>query len=528
MGFRFDLDTANWLAFVVEPNVPIPPLSGTHEQFQKLQAFLESFSSRFYSSEGRESLVSHVVHGVLSDIREAGPENSKKIADAIESLRREFRQRLWTLLIVPSGDDPERDRFLCSPQLLEATVNSSSGSLGLVLQLNEPPARKLVLNSIFPAFQAALAESSRWPGALVWNHRAQATFFPFGDANQSGILERLRWITTKLGATPFPEDPNLFDIQELYKIAFPDARRGGTKLHIVQVSDIHLGCPEAGIRLPRLQQHLQSIVRELQDGNVVPIVSGDMMDSPSDRNLDAVRTFFNVLGGLGTTAPLAVLGNHDVRKDGWLQRILGRALQLPVTHGVHWYEESQVGIACFNSVVQGRLARGFVGERQRINIANEVDARKGREEFAIVGVLHHHPIPVETPDWLEQPFYERFIGEPFERTKALEDGDSFVQYAEALPMAALLHGHEHIPRIAETPVAKIPVFGCGSSVGKIKMKSAGETCISVNVITLDPARSHITGCVLVERVVGAGLSVFDRHAMVYRSRLDWRRNALTP
>lgn len=526
VGFRFDLETANWLAFVIEPSAPIPPLAGPEEQFARLEAFLRTFSDRFHSSPLRESDIDRIANETLNVIQQAGPLDSRKVAEGIEKLRREFRERLFTALIVPSGDDPELDSYLCSVELLLQVLGQWGRSPGLILQLSEPPTRRLVLNHIFPAFQAALGESSDWPGTLVWNRRNQAEFFPFGSHEFTEVRDRLLWVMKKLGSTPFPEDPNLQEIRQLYKVAFPDTTGKGTKLHILQISDIHLGSPEAGMRLLRAQQHIENLAGELHDGLVVPIVSGDLMDSPTDTNLDSVRLFFQFLNGLGTSPPLAVLGNHDVRKSGWLQRILGRALQVPTTHGIHWFDEARVGIACFNSVVEGHLARGFIGERQRIDMANRIDQKRERCDFAIVGVLHHHPIPVEPPNWLERPFYERFLGESFEQTKVLEDADAFVQYVEALPMAAVLHGHEHIPRIAETPRAGIPVFGCGSSVGKVKTKSTGETCISLNVLTLDSSRHHLTGRVLIERVVGRGLSLFERHAMIYRRRGNWLQEVL--
>jgi 3',5'-cyclic AMP phosphodiesterase CpdA len=258
----------------------------------------------------------------------------------------------------------------------------------------------------------------------------------------------------------------------------------------------------------------------------VPFVTGDMMDSPSDKNLDLVRLFFTFLKELNVAPPLAVLGNHDVRKYGWLQRILGKALQLPTTHGVHWYDEAKVGIACFNSVVEGHLAGGYIGARQLIDIANEIDGNAEHREFAIVGVLHHHPMPVEMPDWITPTFYERYFGKPVEKTTVLEDAAAFIEHVEAMPMAAVLHGHQHIPHIAETPRLQIPIFGCGSSVGKVKTKNASETCISINVISLDVGKQHLTGRVLAERVIGAGLSPIDRHAMVYRRRANWVDNAL--
>lgn len=536
MGLQFDLQTANWLAFVIEPNAPIPPLK-TSEQFERLDAFLKAFSDRFYSSEGREDQLATVVERLRRQLPNSW-ENSQSIAETIGELRGYFGDRDWTALVVPSGDDAKLDEFLCSTDLLRRLLGPSRFP-GLVLQLVKPPSRHLVLNHIFPAFQVALSESSSWPGLLVWKTErrkrgfekvdAQAAFFPFGHGDRESVIERAKWIINKLNAPDLPPYPQqLFDlpeIKQLYEIAFPEPKPPGTKLHILQISDIHLGCREAGLRLSRVEQHIENLVGELRDGIVIPVVSGDLMDSPCDENLDQVRLFFKFLAGLNIAPPLAVLGNHDVRKDGWLRRILGKALQVPVTHGVHWYDEAKVGIACFNSVVEARLARGFIGERQRIDIATQVDGSADRREFAIVGVLHHHPMPVETPDWMTRPFYERFIGSSFEKTTVLEDAEAFVQYVEAMQMVAVLHGHEHIPRIAETP-AGVPVFGCGSSVGKVKTRNANETCLSLNVITLDPARQHLTGRVLAERVIGSGLSSFDRHAMVYRGRSNWVHQAI--
>lgn len=526
MGLQFDLETANWVAYLLEPRAPIPTFGSSNEQSDRLLAFLSTFSERFYSSKERESDLAGATRRIADQIREGGSD-TKTIADAIEAIRNRFRERPWTALIVPSGDDPETDDYLCSAEFLRECLGSAIDFPGVVLQLVEPPKRQLVLNHIFPAFQAALSESSDWPGVLAWTGRREAGFFPFGTRVRREIIERARWLSRKLHDTPYPMYANLGDMIQLYKIAFPDPTRARAKLHLLQISDIHLGSAEAGLRITRTQQHIANLVEELRDGVIVPVVTGDLMDSPCDKNLDSYRLFLHFLEGLGISPTLAVLGNHDVRKDGWLQRMLGKALQIPTTHGVTWYDEAGVGVACFNSVVDGRWARGFVGERQRIDVANALDKRRDTRDFAIVGVLHHHPLPVDTPDWQAKPFYERFLGDSFERTEVLEDADAFVNYVEGIEMAAVLHGHKHIPRVCETPNARIPVFGCGSSVGKIKTTNPNETCLSLNVITLDPARQHLTGRVLAERVVGGGLSVYQRHAIVYRRRIGWMNKEFT-
>lgn len=522
MGLQFDLETANWMAFVVDHRLPVPPLESTVQR-NRLLAFLDQFEERFFSTATREAELRETVHRARGRLLES--QDPRGIADAIEEIRYRFQGRYWTALILPSGDDPELDQYLCSPAFLQMLLDVIRVP-GLVLQLVEPPGRRLVLDQIFPAMQFALADSSAWPGLLVWSSRDEGAFFPFGRRDRASIDERARWIIEKTSDERMFRHRSIVELGDLYLVAFPDLKPTGAQLHILQISDLHLGSPEASTRLPRVEQHIERLVRELGNGTVVPVVTGDLMDSPTDRNLDDVRRFIRSLSNLGGAAPLVVLGNHDVRKDGWLRRMLGRALQIPTTHGVHWYDEARVGIACFNSVVNGRLARGYIGERQWIDISNALDAGGHRSGFAVVGVLHHHPIPVPVPDWITKPFYERFMPTAFEGTTVLEDAESFVHKAEAVPMAAILHGHEHIPALGETPSLGIPVFGCGSSVGKIRTRNAHETCIAINVVTIDVERQYVTGRILAERMVGAGLSPIDRYGMVYRRRANWISQAI--
>ena len=119
---------------------------------------------------------------------------------------------------------------------------------GVVLQLDQAPTSRLVLTHIFPAFTVALAESSDWPGILVWTRRGQGAFFPFGDRDHYAIRKRTL-VDVKTLRVPLDAVPDLMDIRQLYRVAFPDPSRNRAKLHILQISDVHLGCPEAGLRL---------------------------------------------------------------------------------------------------------------------------------------------------------------------------------------------------------------------------------------------------------------------------------------
>ena len=69
--------------------------------------------------------------------------------------------------------------------------------------------------------------------------------------------------------------------------------------------------------MPRIQQFLANLINDLGEINqsIIPLVSGDLMDTPDEDNLDRVRSFLGMLKTFGTEEPIVLLGNHDVRKD---------------------------------------------------------------------------------------------------------------------------------------------------------------------------------------------------------------------
>jgi predicted phosphodiesterase len=81
-------------------------------------------------------------------------------------------------------------------------------------------------------------------------------------------------------------------------------------------------------------------------------------------------------------------------------------------------------------------------------------------------------------------------------------------------IAAVLHGHKHIPRVEEKD--GIAIFGCGSTTGKVQTASEGETYMSINVVNVNSNGGRISCRVRVERIVGAGLSDVAAHEILYR------------
>jgi 3',5'-cyclic AMP phosphodiesterase CpdA len=515
MGLRFDLNTVNWLAYLLQPGAVVPRFSEPTMEKMALQAFLGKLEHRFHSSLRREMEFAEYVHRAQRLLDEVQYREGEVPAVILTELRRDLGDRPWTALIVPAGDDWKLDDFLSSEDLMMRLVGLRSEEPGLLLQLDSAPSEPFALTDVFPAFRVALASATRWPGILVWSRSADAAFFPFDSRNSETIEERARFLlhhlSQGLGA-------DLESLQRLYSREVLGGRSAGRRTHFLHLSDLHIGSKEASRRLPRVQQLIRNLLVELEgqgDATIIPVVSGDLMDSPTEDFLDRVRAFLNFLNDLGTEDPFIVLGNHDVRQDGFLSEQLRQALQIPLTR-LRVMECDQLAIVGFNSVISGKLARGFIGERQMIDVGNELDRVPAK--CTVIGVVHHHPTPVEIPEWYLRPFYERVLGGKFDKTDELEDAEIFVKYLESRSFAAVLHGHKHIPRIDKTPERGIPIYGCGSSVGKVPTKD-GATYMSLNVITIDLGASKISGRLLGERLPGAGLVEERRHEVVHRGSL---------
>jgi len=288
----------------------------------------------------------------------------------------------------------------------------------------------------------------------------------------------------------------------------------GTILHFLQLSDLHLGSSEASSRLPRVQQLVRNVVDELGSrSRIVPVVSGDLMDTPSDKHLHAVRAFWDFLSGLGTDEPALVLGNHDVRKDGFLNDRYKTAIKLPASKSI-WFEEEKVGLLCINSVISGKLARGCIGEAQLMDLGNEIDRKKNSKDFKLIAMLHHHPLKVEYPEWYARPLYERILGSSFTKTDELEDAGAFLEFAKTRSLSAILHGHKHIPQVTVTSEG-IPIFGCGSTVGKVPTTDS-STYMSINIVSINNKSRTVSGRLLCERIPGGGLVEQSRHEIIVR------------
>lgn len=519
MGFRFSLEHANWLAHVLQPTGATPRLEHEFEQSETLRRFIDTFAQNFYSSPRGRYDVERFVFGLRREI-----DRGRRVPiDALHAIRDYFRDIPWVALLLPSGFDLDSDRLLTDPGFLQELVGIRPEDPGLILQLEQQPREEIALDHVFPAFKVAFAEVTRWPGLLLWTPQGDAAFFEL-SRDKATIRERVRWLLSHLATNV--GHPDLGLLKQQFSAAVVKAAPLASQVRIVHLSDLHLGSQLARRRMPRVQSLIQTVISELGDeGPIVPVITGDLMDTPSEENLGDVRSFVGFLESLGIEKPVVVLGNHDVREDGWLNPKLDQALNLSRSPVV-WMKDHSVAFACFNSVNGGHLARGFIGEQEMTYVGNAIDSEPDWSSFTLIGAVHHHPIPVETPSWYRRTWYERLLGSKFEKTEALADADAFLAWLAARGVPAVLHGHKHIPRFDKH--GDIAVVGCGSSIGKVDTEVRGQTYMSLNVLTVDNTRRQI-GCRLrAERIPGAGLEAVESHELVLRSSIGERKRPSTP
>ena len=244
------------------------------------------------------------------------------------------------------------------------------------------------------------------------------------------------------------------------------------EFHILHLSDLHFGSRQVTTRqVDYVETHLrQKIEAHVESGHVVqPVITGDLMDSPSQQNLAAFESFRHRLEATTSTAAVCIPGNHDMKRKGLFMRKWG-----PVA-GLEWQSvvESDVGpfgFVCFNTAQNGHLARGKITGEQFLETKAKLDGVRARESFAgcvYVAVVHHHPFPIESDEVDTLPF----IGIREEPFLTMSNGEQLGTWCAGNDIPLILHGHKHKPRFVgreievKGQVRSVHAIGCGAAFG---------------------------------------------------------------
>ena len=510
---KFDLSVANWLASVADPSVSIAKLGHTDKEKAMLELCLNKLTEGVFSSLNESQAVLEGLKKLLNRLLNLTDEQT--LEDFYLPVREYLLKKQWMALIIPSGIEPSLDRILCDPELLGYLVSSSKNEQGLILQLEEAPHVTTTLLDIHGVIGTALNDSINWPGILIWSPGGDSIFLPLSSVDflEIDIEARVQWVFAKL-FSEMSFDLGRFEAE--YKQAFPEIFENENKtVNILHLSDLYIGHKDSSHRILRVQHFISHLVEALgETSKIIPIITGNLMDNPSEKHINQVRSFWEFLSGMGTENPLLVFGNNDVRKDGNINESYRNAVGFQNTK-VTWYEQEKLAIISLNTVVHGNLPQGAIGEEQLEAIEYEIKRRKDSDDYKFVMILHHLPIRYEQQDYTMQLFYEKIIGEPLAGVDAIVGADLLMGFVKKLSISVLLHGHQQAPLISQTE-QNIPVVGCGRSIG-IRSKTDGSVYFSINIITINPMTNKISSRLLAIRKPENGLVESKRHEVLFRA-----------
>ncbi|WP_294294860.1 metallophosphoesterase [uncultured Chryseobacterium sp.] len=350
----------------------------------------------------------------------------------------------------------------------------------------------------------AIERVNEWPAVLMWEkhvfNRTRGVFIP---------IESIDDVRSIIYSHNYERDyfnylKRTYSYRKTKKIS-----------QIIHLSDLHLGIKGNDTKILRLieilKKHRRKTDSEIQ---MIPIISGDLVDSPTSKNVKLYEYFESQLESLGLTNPITVLGNHDVHIKGFLrshQKGKNTLINLVTRELITVIDELKLLVIRFNSNTDGKWAQGKIGTDQLADIGNQIDRLIGKEDYYKIALLHHHPFQMERPDWMKKTWYEELLGNlnfDIDMSNILLDSTIFIEWLNARNINFLIHGHKHIPKLFNSN--GIEIVAGGSSTGNIDHMENQKTFLTYNVINYDMELFRpISSTIVFEDLLGSGTKSYQ-------------------
>lgn len=324
----------------------------------------------------------------------------------------------------------------------------------------------------FPPLRQLFVAESYEPTTVCWTWTGESVVIRQETASVGELVSMVRgipppYLWTELKARGTPQRP-----------AF----------NILHISDLHFGATAVTHRkLAYVEQHLRDCIDNVRSngGVVQPVITGDLMDTPSKKNLEEFEAFRNRLTDHSKTDVICIPGNHDMRRKGFLWK------NWEALAGLEWKsvvpsEVCKVIFACFDTSRDAKLAQGKIADDQFLDVTTKLTELRRRGDYSnyiILALVHHHPFSTREDEVDTVPFLG-IREEPYLR---MENGDQLVKWCASNGVPLILHGHKHRPRYIGQEIELngrtrlVRAIGCGSSFG-IEGKP-----LSFNWITWQPS-----------------------------------------
>jgi UDP-2,3-diacylglucosamine pyrophosphatase LpxH len=533
---RFNLQSANWISYVLDRRNQIPDIADPNLVRDTLAVFLGNLiDGMYFHGKSNAKIIEKAVQ-MRNTVRER---LHHRYDDIVMDLREIFSKREWTAILIPSGfrESHSVDQLLTSRTFVAKLSRTIKTDPHLILHLNEAPQKDFAVTDVYPPFHTALSKSTRWPGILLWRRSDEPLFFPLPAEKTE---DAIHWVFSR--ADDLANTPGHL-LTHHYLDAFPSCRiHAGSRLTFLHMSDTHIGSRKSIERIIRVKDLLKDYMRNTQgESSVVFLLSGDIMQTPDESNVICANDFHEFLKDLHPRGqdPIFVPGNHDLRRKGLLRKRPSSPSLLPaIQTRIEWIPDHPVGILCWNSADAGRMARGKITGEQYRDIEERLNPLPGGTTNPIlISLLHHHPLQFRRIDPEMRRFHmktlgaslRKFIGYAYEHMDGLANAREFIRFCDSHGVKVILHGHRHIPIAGKIPEhllenRPILVFGCGSSVGKntyIYRKLFNvDYEISMNEIVLDFQTQLLSGRLMAETQYDKGLATMKtHHGFVSRSAI---------
>lgn len=396
------------------------------------------------------------------------------IDDSMEILKTRYQAASWRVLLVPDfAHDVVSLTFRSTPLFIKL-FQTFDHLMPLLCPIDE---QSLVLqtNRLFPPFESLIRHLKELPLVLVFNDQAHYYLKP--DSRQA-LWEMLSQINAG-------KHPQLFVRPCHEQMAY-----------FIQLSDFHFGPgKKEGYRMVLLEM-LDELTQKLHsDYPVKFLITGDLMDSPTRKNMYLASEFLNELKRRYHADVQFVLGNHDMVVKGFntFRRQKAKVVAYILGENIHVLEDVKVILIKLNSSLHGNFARGMIGQRQLQELDDELTTVQQLETYTPFVLVHHHLLPVQKADFLKTSWKEKYIvGKVMEKSKTLVDSDMLLEWMKKRHIHYAFHGHQHIPAINQKD--GIYIIGSGSSTGV--MKDDCDRYLSYNLIQYDVSNGQIVSCTL--------------------------------
>jgi len=529
MGYRTSIKNINAVGHLIEGNVYtfLKQATSNEEMFRTTLDFLDKLirntSEDFYMSKRfwrdihpdlRE--LRYDWRSIRKRIQYFDPNNTEeedfdqyirqnpRLLDYLKRISYLFsRCKVKAVLLPGFNDNHEVNRAMLDERVLKRIVEIHPGDSALILQFTENFNReeKAILN-VFPKFETALNQIENWAGVFLWNDN-DSLFLPVrNESDLYHIFHIIRY-----------EDNSFHYLREQFEKKYKPKEYA----YLFHLSDLHFGNKLAEKRMMRIIRVLENKIQTLDEkSTLIPVITGDLMNTPSSANHQTYLQFEELLLTKGFEKSIYILGNHDVDTSGFIKMLTTQKsviASLSANTKIELIKDLGLAIIKFDSNTGGEFAQGKIGEDQLMQIGNEIDAIKNKENYTFIALLHHHPKEIENPAWYAKDWYEAILGyKTFEKTMKLVDSELFLDWINARGIKLILHGHKHIPKIQEHK--NITIVAAGSSSGSVKHKEDGKTFLTYNLIKYDVQNRKPVSCsIIAEEIIGAGTKNMLLHLM---------------